>query len=173
MNTLKEIYERCYKDEATGCMIFKGYVGADGPKIYAPNPTTGVKSSQHGRRAVWQLHFGKALQKGFRVFSTCGNLACVNHEHIVARTPEYQGRLIAESGKRKGLASHVIANRKINRAKSVLTDEIIAEILSSNESEAVLAKRFGFSKSPIGRVRRGEVKTFPSAGAGFFSGLMK
>jgi hypothetical protein len=173
MRTLEEIYGRCVLDDIAGCKLWRGCTDKFGPRIYAPDMRHGGQlKTQYGRRAVWQLVNKQPLPKGWRVFGTCGNPACLEYKHIEASTTAARGRKIAESGAQKGLMTRIVANRKIGKKRSVLTNELIAEIRSSPETGSQLVARLGIGRSTISKVRTGQATSFAPVG-GIFTGLLK
>lgn len=173
MRTLEDVYGRCVLDEITGCRSWKGCMDKHGPRIYAPDMRFGgAMKTQYGRRAVWQLVNQRPLPKGWRVFGTCGNLACLAYKHMEASTAAERGRKVAASGKQKGLIKRIVANRQIGRARSVLTPEIVIEIVESVETGLAIAKRLGICRTTISKVRRHGVPSLQPVG-GIFTGLMR
>lgn len=172
MRTLEEIYGRCVLDEITGCRVWRGCIDNHGPRIYAPDMRFGgAMKTQYGRRAVWQLVNGRPLPKGWRVFGNCGNPACLEYKHIEASTTAERGRKVAASGAQKGLIKRIVANRKIGRARSVLTPALIDEIQTSGETGQALAARLGIGRTTISKVRKHGVPSHQPVG--LFTGLMR
>ena len=172
MRTLDEIYGRCVPDEITGCKLWRGCTDKYGPRIYAPDMRFGGQlKTQYDRRAVWQLVNSRPLPRGWRVFGTCGNPACLEYEHMQASTTAERGRKVAESGRQKGLMTRIVANRKIARKQTVLTPELIAEIRSSPETGLQLAARLGIGRSTISKARRHHFTSVEPTG--FFTGLFR
>ena len=60
-------------------------------------------------------------------------------------------------------------NRAIGRARSKLTADLIREIQISPETGVALAARLGMGTTLVSKARRGEARSFQSAG--IFSGL--
>lgn len=61
---------------ATGCQLFEGAPGPQGPTI---------QLYQGGERPAaevcWELHFGP-IPEGCTVGHSCGNVECVDHRHL-------------------------------------------------------------------------------------------
>jgi uncharacterized membrane protein (DUF4010 family) len=68
--------------------------------------------------------------------------------------------------------TRIVANRKIGKKRSVLTNELIAEIRSSPETGSQLVARLGIGRSTISKVRTGQATSFAPVG-GIFTGLLK
>lgn len=177
MKTLDDIRDACRIDDETGCWEWTGAVDRGLPRIYAPDFSRckGGMRVQVGRRALWHIVNQKALPRGWRVYgdpAVCTSLTCMNPEHLKAGSIASWGRDRAKAGHLKGnikLHAHL---RKQGRRRSVLTPETYAEILTSTESGAALARRLNISNDTVSKARRGKIKCFQAIG-GLFSGLLK
>lgn len=129
-----------------------------------------VMVSQPGRRAVWQLHTGKAIPAGHRVFGTCLNDQCLNPAHMRCGTGADIGRFTAKVGRFKNQPNRILANRKIGLQRTTLTEELFNEILLSPETGVQIKARTGVSRTIISKVRTGGMMVYRPAG-GLFSGL--
>lgn len=169
--TLEDLRQRCRMED--GHWIWIGAMSEGRPKIWAPDHTSGdgQMRSQPGRRAVWHVKHGKALPDGWRVFGTCERGDCIAPHHLEAKEPAEKGAEVAASGKLKGRIVRIAANRAIGRRRSVLNQELIGEILSSNESGEALAARLKIGRTTISKVRMGKSRAFEPVG-GLFTGLM-
>lgn len=129
--------------EVGGCMEWAGYaVEGKFPQIRVDSKCWPV------RRLVWVLTRG-ATRSDLWVSNSCDNPLCVNPDHLVAHT---RGK--AMKGSVRTVAHRVkISNTK--RQKSVLTMEMVREIRSSDDTNPVLAERYGVAAGYISHLRRG------------------
>jgi hypothetical protein len=168
IRTLADIRDRCYLVD--GHWIWKGAYSKQQQqcRIWAPDHTKGGKlASQPGPRAVWHAKTGKPIPEGHRVFRNCTELRCINPDHVVCLPTAENGRRIAASGRWKGVAARVVANRAINLRRSTVTDEALALIMSSDLTGREITERTGVSRTTISRLRSGKsVKA-----VGMFAGL--
>lgn len=169
MRTLEDIRERCVITE-DGHWLWRGSLRPDGrPNIWAPDYTKGGMSVQCGPRAVWHCSTGRPIPPNWRAYGTCEEKTCCNPACVACTSEEAFGRWLAKSGKFKGQAKRILANRTTGRARSKLTPELIEEIQFSSETGVALAQRLGLGTSLVSKARRGEVKVFQPLG--MFSGL--
>lgn len=166
--TIKEIKDRCEVED--GHWLWTGALSAGLPNIYAPDHTSGGMRSQRGARAVWHIKTGKAVPEGHRVFNTCREPLCVNPAHVECMPCSEWGEQVAQSGRWKGNAKRIAANRRTGRARSHLDPEKITRILVSDKTGNALAAELGACRSSISRVRAGHPNAFTPVG-GLFTGL--
>lgn len=171
--TPEDVKQRCHVDADTGCWHWRGAL-SDGkwPRIYAPNLSKPGEpmEAQTGRRAVWQLATGKAIPEGFRVFGICRSGDCLNPKHMVCGSTAEWGQHKSKTGIHKTM-THRIGSRKTGKARSVLTEETYAEVVSSTEPGTQIAKRLGVSMQTVSKARRGQMRCFQPIGNPF-SGLL-
>ena len=170
MRTLDEIRGRCVIDDE-GHWLWQGALNARGrPSIHAPDFTLGGMRTQAGPRAVWHIKTGKAIPAGWRVFGTCDDPLCLNPRCMGCASSADLGARIAASGIYKGQAARILANRAINRARSLVDAALIAEIQASPETGVAVAQRLDLDPRLVSKARRGELRSFASAGP--FAGLV-
>lgn len=171
MKTIEDIQGRCFINDE-GHWLWRGAVRPSGsPNILAPDYTKGgAMTTQAGKRAVWHCVNQRALPAGWRVWGTCDEIACCNPEHVMAGNGRAYGDWVRRSGKLKGQINRILANRAINKHRSVLTPESLTHILASNQSGVKLAAELGISKSVVSKARRGQMVVVRPAG--MFSALM-
>lgn len=114
-----------------------------------------VMDSQPGRRATWQMHSGKPIPSGWRIFGTCLNDLCLNPNHMRCGTGADLGRFTAKVGRFKNQPNRILANRKIGLQRTTLTEDLFNEILLSTETGVELTARTGISRSIVSKVRTG------------------
>lgn len=172
MRTMAEIKGYCRIDD-DGCWIWGGAKSDGWPRIYAPDYSNrdGAACIQPGRKAVWHVRHKKPVPAGYRVYSTCQVLDCVNPNHAVCMTPAEWGKRTADSGNWKGNLRRIAVNRQTARRLSVITPELIALVTNSDKKGVELAKEHGVSKSVISKIRTGNAKAFQPVG-GLFTGLL-
>lgn len=175
MRTLEEVRGRCRINDLTKCWEWTGAKSGGVAMVYAPDWTLrdGAMRTQAGRRAVWHItNPGKALPSGWRVFDTCETALCLNPAHAEAGPGTAHGARIVTRGRYKGQLSRNLANRAIGRSLTVLTPDLVSEIMSSNETHAEVERRIGISQDLVGRVRKGQRAKCLQPLAGIFTGLM-
>jgi hypothetical protein len=82
---------------------------------------------------------------------SCDNPSCVNPAHLRWGTQKENLRQAIQSGR----APHTGRVAGVKNGNAVLTDEIVAQIRNSSESNRILANRFGVGLSTISGVRVG------------------
>lgn len=127
--------------EIGGCMEWAGYaVEGKFPQIRVEGKCYPV------RRLVWLVTRG-ATRSDLWVSNSCNNPLCVNPDHLIAHT-----RGNAMKGNVRPVAHRAkIASAK--RAKSALTMEMVREIRASDDSNPVLAERYGISAGYVSHLR--------------------
>lgn len=144
--------------EVGDCMEWAGYA------VQGKFPQIRVESKCYPvRRLIWLLTRG-ATRSDLWIANSCDNPLCVNPDHLIAHT---RGK--AMMGTVRPVAQRVkISNAK--RSKSVLTMELVREIRASDDSNPVLAARYGIQPGYVSRLRRGGIVwkeyTNPFAGLG-------
>ena len=138
-----------HTEEFADCILWTSAVGATGHPIYKPHgcPCTLV------RRDVFRLAGGSLIPRQ-PVDSTCGELRCVNPDHLFQSTTS----AIAIKAGKKGAFSSKTRCAKIaaaQRAKAKLTMDQARTIRMSGESGPVLATRYGVNRSVINNIKLG------------------
>lgn len=146
------------REDDEGCWIWTGCMSKAGQ----PQATINY---QHFlvRRAVWQAAHNRVLLPTTWVGVKCGKHGCTHPDCLVAR-----GRAEALRGHHMTVA-HKATIARVKRAKSAITDEMIAEIMTSNEPDKVIAERLGVCASYPSKVRQGRLRrqySSPFAGLG-------
>jgi len=122
------------------------------------------------RRLVLALS-GVSIKPGYIVATTCGNLRCINRDHLVQRSERQHMLRMGALGKQSDhLRSAKIANTKRASAQAKLTEAQVREIRASTGTLRELAERYGVNKSRICGIRLGRMwKDFSNP----FAGLIK
>ena len=173
MKTLAEVKAMCEVDGKH--WIWGGALERGAPRIWAPDYTrgNGECSTQHGRRAVWHIKHQKAVPEGMTVYISCGVPLCVSPHCLETGTKAEWGKSMSESGRMKrGPASRAryrIAARKFSR----LSETMVLEIISSNDTGRLLAQKHGISEQLVSKVRKGRTGSAFLPVGGMFTGLLR
>lgn len=121
-------------------------------------PITTIADKQHYvRRLAYQLaNPGKAMPTGRRhcIRSLCDNLRCINPSLLIVMTKSAILRQAVQDGR----FQTPVARAKVAvamRRRSKLTDEAVAQIRASTDSDAATARRHGISGRYAALIRRG------------------
>lgn len=114
-----------------GCLIFRGKEESEG------HATVTIDGLTYLAHRVVQESLNEHIPVGHHVYHKCGNKRCVNPSHLEESSPE-------------------------DHAKS-LSDEEVLEIRQAYENQTVsyadLAEEYGVTRSYIGKICRGEVRS--------------
>ena len=143
--TLADLQARTVEDGE--CMLWAGHAN-DGK-----HPQWRIGGKLHpARRVVYGLAHGPILKK-VQIGVRCGCDLCVHPDHLVARTRSkiYKGRTMPVATKIK----IALARRA---QTSLLTDEQVREIRSSNDRPRKIDAQYGLSNGYSSRIRAGVVR---------------
>lgn len=149
IRTLADLHERSTVDDITGCHVI------DAPKrkgthyVWLPAQARPVSLPT----ALAHL-IGKPLQPGQRWVPRCGNTGCVNLEHRFIGTRRDLMLILRPTLDPLHRARIAAGHRE--RADSLYSADLRAEILASEESGVVLGARLGIHHSHISMIRRGK-----------------
>jgi hypothetical protein len=101
-------------------------------------------------RFSWELHNKQKIPEGMFVMHKCDNPECCNPEHLMIGTPKDNTQDMLKKGRRR-----VVAPLGTENGKSVLNEEKVRFIRSSDLSHAKLAKELEVSASCVRGVRIG------------------
>lgn len=155
VRTLEDLRIRCRMDEC-GCWIWGMGTSHGRPSVMLK--IDGKHRSVVGRRAAYLLAGkGRALTSRdvVRQSDKCGSLLCVNPAHGVVGTHSDAWVAAHKRGGWKRKAEAQAAGQRIKAKMAKLDDAKAAEIRASDETQAVLAARYGVSASAISLVQRG------------------
>lgn len=156
-DVLRRVYAKCEED-GTGCWIWGGCCPRDDQPLmtYEGRP-------QMVRRAVFQETRG-LVKRGFVVSRTCESVNCVAPKHMKEQSKRDHRREQVT----KGTAPRTTRARTefCRKQFGKLDMEKARAIRASDETEIVLAERYGVSHTAIGMARRGETWKEPSPFAG-------
>lgn len=167
IRSISDLRDRCRIDEVTGCWHWSQCVDNGAPKLWFTDAHG--QTSMRGRRAALSLLNGERLPKEMVAYPTrgCESSDCVNPDHACAGSRVKAGKALAKSGRIKGLPSKTAASRKTCAKLRKLTDEMVAEIRSSDESIVTLAKKFGVAQNTVWMCRAG--RSYKPPGASVFT----
>ena len=100
------------------------------------------------------IEIGRRVLRHESAVARCQTLGCVNPEHVIAVSRPVLVRKYSRQVPTSVRSENTRRNCKIHRK---LSDEDVADILASNESGPVLAKKYGVSVQLISSYRRGEL----------------
>jgi hypothetical protein len=120
-------------------------------------------------RRIVMDNAGKPAAPRQPVACRCDNPRCLNPEHLFLSSTSAICKRAGARGvwSTLGRAAKISASKRRTTAK--LTDEAVAAIRASDETQVVLSKRYGINASLVGRVKRGDAwkdYTSPFAGLG-------
>lgn len=147
--TLDDIKKRC--EEVGDCWIWQRTL------LRGKTPIMKIDGkSVYPRRVTWQLHNGKDIPDTMVVThrKTCGDPLCCNPDHLILISRK---ALVQRTGA-EGKFSTARTKAKIaasKRKNSKLSQEAVREIIGSDESMPVLAKKHGISEAYGYMLRRG------------------
>lgn len=102
------------------------------------------------RRAVWAMKTGEALGPGMYPSQSCDTQRCVCPKHIIAR---HRSELLA--GFKRDAATR-LRMALARRARSPISDEVVAAIRLDTRTEREIAAEHGISAATVGTYRRME-----------------
>lgn len=139
--------------EEGDCLIWTGVYAAETPIVYIPLAEHGGKKRRYITVRKAMLQAQNRLKRGQYAGVSCGNPQCVAPAHVRPTTASQLGKRNAERGNlRDPLRCAKIAKTK--QAQGKLTWADVDVIRASDESQRVLAERYGVSKSTISLIRR-------------------
>ena len=157
INSIKRLMLRCKIDEVTECWNWSMSTYDSGLPIvhvrFPWNPNTKKKTT--GKRAAFELVSGKPVEKGWFVWSTCGNDLCCNPAHADHGSAKEYGEASKKYGWHKNSPAHMRANRELMRKRRKLTEQQAQEIRESNLPASYLSEVYGLGKSGINEIKRG------------------
>ena len=129
------------------CWIWTGYIQKKRKKNYGTfTISTGKARLHRAHRVSWQIIYGP-IPQGMVVMHTCDHPPCVRPEHLKAVTQLENMRDMTLKGRRKGV--------KLKQRLPKMTRDQVAEIRTSTETNAFLAKKFGVGVGTVRDARKG------------------
>lgn len=121
--------------DENGCMNFP--IGINGHGYAIIRNDDGKYVPCH--RLAWELKFGPIAQ-GLCACHKCDNRKCVNPDHLFLGTN----------------ADNVRDKISKGRVPSILSPRQVAEIVNSDESQTVIAKRYGLAQETVSAIKTGK-----------------
>lgn len=149
-------------EEVGECQEWKGYFCNGTPAVSHDGKMVTV------RRLILALE-GEPLPPTDFAVPKCRNERCVCRAHIVREHQKDRVRRLASRAATNVLRNITLSETR-RRLHAKLTIDQVREIRASDDSYAVLAKRFGVSKSMVGNIVRGRYWKEHSSP---FAGLMR
>lgn len=143
--TYSRLLNKCLKDEESGCLIWQGSLNEYGYGKMVNE--SGKLRSVH--RIAWELYHGPIAAK-LSVSHTCGNLACIEPDHLILTTPQERYSVALKNGR---IAAKKAARDEI-RAILDYNEERNREIRGSRLSNVELAAKYQLTSSKIRDIKR-------------------
>jgi hypothetical protein len=100
-------------------------------------------------RYSWEYFNGRSIPDGLVICHSCDNTSCVNPDHLRADTQAFNNREAIERRRWH-------PNLGLQNGRAVLTEQSVAEIRQSKDTQMVLAARYGVGQTQISRIKRKE-----------------
>lgn len=143
--TLEEIRSLCIEEGE--CWIWPGARdGSGNPQIRHQG------RSISARRLVASLATGRQIEPWLVVSPMCGDRKCISPNCARITTVAHAHKMAAARGAHSSPAK-VAKTTAAVRAKSRITEEMVSEIRSSEESSYVISARLGVSRSHVKAIR--------------------
>ena len=165
IHTVESIHAMCV-DEGD-CWNWNGYMANTSPYVNHDGKMQSV------RRLLFALTDKKAMPKSKYYASTCGNVACVNPDHLTSRSPKLHARVMAKKVIQNALVRRTklqISSR--NRVASKLTREQADQIFVDPRPSRAIAADFNISRSMVSNIKLGKSWANLSAAINPWAGLL-
>lgn len=162
LHTVESLMRRT--EEVGNCIEWQGYFQNKTPYV------------QHGDRfmsvrgLIMEL-LGNKYQGRMFYGVSCGNKACVNPEHIVARPLKAHASYMANQTDHNA-PTRIFKLQKAAEKRRVLSEEQLMQVRTDSRTCAEIAASLGVSKSLISKIRRGRSNRMVNAQNNPFWGLM-
>jgi hypothetical protein len=148
------------------CWIWAGATSHGLPSVKRFKDGEGATVS--ARRVMYEASRGRALRPSDRVSTRCGNVACLNPEHLKRNSFTDVAKKVAATP--AGRAMRVLAGRRSRAdSRSKLDMDKARYIRASDKPSRELAQELGVSRTLIDYVRKGD--RWREDGANPFAGL--
>lgn len=131
------------------CWIWQGHTVSEGI------PVVNFAGVQEPVRRMIRRAEGKTIYKGYSASTTCGNVACVNPDHVQIMTVSQRTKRAAKKVNQK-LKGYRLS-KAVQHRFAKLTEEQVRQIRMSAETHTALSKVYPVSIEQIRRIRSGEV----------------
>lgn len=134
IRSIEELRSRCVMDDISGCWIWRGATDRGRPCIWSAQ-----SREKHGAGyTICWLLTGKTPEGRTLWHSTCGTAMCANPEHFVKGNRS----TLMKSVRPKLDPLHRAKIAAAHQSRSRFTPEVVAEVLASQEPDAVLCERY-------------------------------
>lgn len=141
--TLNRLLDRSIEDNKTGCRVWQGRINKPGG--YG---RIGYREKQwRAHRLFYTLMVGE-IPSGMDLLHACDNPLCINPNHLRPGTPSENIAEAYEKGRKKSPQGPKSPRFRLTEAQA-------HEAITSSETVAAMAQRFGVSKSVIYRLKNG------------------
>lgn len=142
MTSLKERFESKIDKLPTGCWEWKASKDRTG---YGAIKVNGIKHGAH--RVSYELYIG-SIPPGMYVCHLCDNRGCVNPSHLFIGTQSDNVTDMVIKGRCK--SSGPLGEQS---GQSKLTEDAVRDIRASQDTNSMLAKKYGVSRRNIWSIR--------------------
>lgn len=161
-HTVESLFAR--SEEVGNCIEWQAYFQNGTPYV------------QHGDRfmsvrALMMELMGNVYEERMFFGVNCDNKACINPEHIVARSMKSHAKHMAQKTDHNGIL-RLAKLQKAAAKRRALTDDQVMQVLTDERTCKSIAKELGVSSSLIAKIKRGESSTMVVAKNNPFWGLM-
>lgn len=150
--SLEFVFAQCV--EIGDCFIWTGPL-MHGTVYIRSRGSAKVRKVKSGRRHVWEQINGTPVGE-MKVITTCGERLCLNPSHLKLATPK-QVLLRTIKARSFDTPQRRINIAKAKRKKAKLTEQDVAAIRASVETNLAQAARYGVSKETIRRIKAGKL----------------
>ena len=165
IHTVESLHAMCV-DEGE-CWNWNGYMANKSPYVNHEGKMQSV------RRLLFRLTEKKAMPKAKYYASTCGNVACVNPDHLTSRSPKLHAKVMGKKVNQNALIRRTklqISSR--NRPASKLTRELADQIYEDTRTSRAIAADFDISRSTVSNIKSGKSWVNLSAAINPWVGLL-
>lgn len=151
-------------EEVGNCLEWQGYFQNGTPYVQHGDKFMAV------RALVMQL-LGNTYQERMFFGINCDNKACINPEHIAARSIKNHAKYMAKKTNHTG----IVRLAKLQRAaekRRILTDDQVMQIFADERTCKSIAQELGVSSSLVAKIKRGKSSSMVVAKNNPFWGLM-
>lgn len=143
------------RDDDSGCLVWTEYSQNGNPRANFG------RGARNVRREVWAALHGREPRKNHAIRTTCETCNCVEPAHLVeVRFSEWNAGRKLPLDQRIKLAT-------IERARSHLTEEAIADLRAAKETQEALAAKWKLSQSMVSLIQVG--RAWRDYGSPFFA----
>lgn len=146
LTTLQRFECKWIPEPFSGCHIWTAAVCGNGYGTFKAGGKKGRTAAAH--RLAWEISNGP-IPVGLCVLHKCDTPACINPAHLFLGTKQDN----SDDAVRKGRTKLLNTFRGEDSAMARLTNALVIEVLTSQESRSVIAKRLGVGASNVKKIR--------------------